>query len=226
MKYRDYKVFAPGGYYHVYNRGVAKTDIFLDDDDRKFFLFRLKEYLFPLKGLFKGKRQNLPGGAAIVAETHTPYKRKMLPPDSFSLLCYCLMPNHFHFLIRQEGVLEVRKLLAKVCTSYSKFFNQKYGRVGSLFQDAFKAISVENDPQLLWVSSYIHNNPKTANLVDNLTDYPWSSYLDYIGKRQGTLCDKEFILKMIGGAEKYKRFAEDSFAKIKERKDCEGLFLD
>ncbi|MCL5667083.1 MAG: transposase [Patescibacteria group bacterium] len=155
-----------------------------------------------------------------------PLRIAPFPKNAFTILCYCLMPNHFHFLIRQNTEIAISDFISKLCSSYGKFFNKKYEHAGGLFQDQFKAVRVENDSQLLWASAYIHNNPKTAGLVQKLEDYAWSSYLDYIGKRQGTLCDKEFILKMIGGAEKYKRFTEGGFEKIKGRKELEHLLLD
>jgi putative transposase len=222
MNYRDYKQFAQDGYYHIYNRGNGKQDIFLDDEDRKFFLFRMKEYLHPLKTVFP--EDGLQGDR--VAESHTPYIRKELPPQSFSLLCYVLMPNHFHLLIRQLGQIPISKLIAKVCTSYSKYFNKKYERLGHLFQDKFKAVRIGSDAQLLWLSAYIHNNPLTAGLVKDLAKYPWSSYPDYVGLRQGTLCDKDFIIKMVESPEAYKKFAAEAGIRIKERKDLEQLLLD
>ncbi len=228
MNYRDYKHFAQNNFYHLYNRGNGRQDVFLDDEDRKFFLFRLKENLFPLKAVFRGlpPEDCLQGGASIVAESHTPYGRKILPPNSFTLFCYCLMPNHFHFLIRQNTELSISKLVGKVFTSYSKYFNAKYEQVGHVFQDRIKAVLVENDPQLLWLSAYIHNNPLTAGLVKDLTDYPWSSYPDYLGLRQGTLCEKDFIIKMVGSPELYKKFVADAAIKIKERKDLLQFLLD
>ena len=217
MKNRDYKNFVQGGYYHLFNRGNGKQDVFLDDEDRKFFLFRLKENLFP-----KSPEGCLLGGS----QAHTPYIRKILPPGCFTLLCYCLMPNHVHFLIRQNTELPISKLIGKVFTSYSKYFNTKYERVGHVFQDRIKAVRVENDSQLMWLSSYIHNNPKVAELVFDLKDFQWSSYLDYIGIRNGTLCDKDFILKMFPSSREYGEFVNSSAEMIKFRKGVEYLLLD
>ena len=223
MNNRDYKKFAPNQYYHIYNRGVGKQDIFLDDEDRKFFLLRLKESLFPETQ--KTAVWKLPDGR-LLGSAHTPYVRKMLPANSFSLLCYCLMPNHFHFLIKQAGLTPISKLISKVCTSYSKYFNKKYTRAGHVFQDKFKSVLVVDDSQLLWLSAYVHNNPRVAGLVKDLKDYQWSSYLDYVGARQGTLCEKGFIFKQFTNVITYNKFVEDAFKKIKERKDIEHLLLD
>jgi putative transposase len=223
MKNRDNKHFAPNTFWHVFNRGNGKQNVFLDLEDFRFFLLRLRENLFPSPE--DGPLGKL-GGASLIAEAHTPYIRKKLPPEAFALLCYCLMPNHFHFLIRQNTTLPISKLIAKVCTSYSMYFNKKYGKVGNLFQSKFKAVLVTSDEQLMWTSAYIHNNPKVAGLTEKLENYPWSSYPDYIGKRQGTICDKEFILKMFKNISEYEKFVSNSFEVISTRKEIQHLLLD
>ena len=136
------------------------------------------------------------------------------------------MPNHFHLVIKQLSDLPVGDIVSRVSNSYSKWFNKKYDRVGSLYQDTFKAVLVESDAYLMWLTAYVHNNPKTAELVKDLKDYPWSSYLDYIGLRQGTLCDKDFILKQFANVDVYRKFVGDAYEKIKERKDLKNLLLD
>ncbi|PIR74896.1 MAG: hypothetical protein COU35_00015 [Candidatus Magasanikbacteria bacterium CG10_big_fil_rev_8_21_14_0_10_47_10] len=216
MKNRDNKIFRAGEYYHIFNRGVGKTDIFLDESDHIFFLRRLRENVVPEKVPFSERREPSPGG----------YVRKEMPPGSFALICYCLMLNHFHLLIRQETDLPVSKLLLKIGTSYSKYFNQKYERIGGSFQDAFKAVNINTDSYLLWLSAYIHQNPKVAGLVENLENYQWSSYPDYIGARNGTLCEKGIILSQFDNKQDYKKFVEDSYAKIKKKKEMESLLLD
>lgn len=222
MKNRDYKIFAPNNYYHVYNRGVGKQDIFLDDEDRKFFLNRLKENLFPAE-----KRVPLlQGGKPSSFVKGKIYIRKTLPTGAFSLISYCLMPNHFHFLIRQNENLPISKLIAKLCTGYSMYFNKKTERVGSLFQGAFKAILVDSDSYLLWLTAYIHQNPTTAGLVKNPEDYQWSSYLDYIESRNGMLCAKDSVTGQFSNIAEYRKFVEESFEKIKQRKELEYLLLD
>lgn len=205
MNYRDYKQFAEGGYYHIYNRGNNKQDIFLDDEDRKCFLFRLREALYP---------------------EFVDSRRKPLPKGAFALLAYCLMPNHFHLLIRQNSVVPITELIKKICTGYSKYFNKKHERIGHLFQDQFKAIGIINDSYLLWVSAYIHQNPKIAGLIKDLPEYPWSSYRDYLSLRSGKLCSKDLILGMVKSAEEYKKFVSDSFEKIKVRKDIQRVLLE
>ena len=201
-------------------------DIFNSVGDYGFFIGRMNENLYPKNSPDGHHLDGAHLGASIVAEAHTPYIRKSLPPESFSLLSYTLMPNHFHFLIRQNTDLPISKLLLKICGSYSKYYNKKYQRVGSLFQDQFKGVHIESDAQLLWLTAYIHNNPKVAGLVKDLNNYQWSSYPDYVGLRQGTLCEKDFILKQFKDINAYKIFVDDAYEKIKERKDLENLLLD
>ena len=114
---RDYKTFAPGEFFHIYNRGNNKQDIFIEDSDYEFFMLRLKQNLYPDK--------------------FDELKIQPLPSNSFSLISYCLMPNHFHLLIRQNSEIPTSKLMLKICSSYSKVFNKKYERVGHIFQDQF-----------------------------------------------------------------------------------------
>ncbi|MDO8521164.1 MAG: transposase [bacterium] len=185
---RDYKQVGPDTFYHVFNRGTAKMKIFLSPDDYGFFLSRLRECLYP-KEIDR----------AELAKTRL-YVRTQLPADAFDLICYCLMPNHFHFLLHQNTELPVNKLIGKLCTGYSKYFNKKYERVGSLFQDQFKSVPITSNEQLLWVSSYIHRNPLEAGLVPKLEEYAYSSYPDFVGLRSGTLCKKEMLMEQCGNS--------------------------
>ncbi len=214
MNYRDYKIFAPAGIYHFFNRGVNKEEIFKDDSDYILFLRRFKEQIT---------------STPLPVAKRNSYHRKIFPSGLFKIYSYCLMPNHFHFLIQQLQATPVSELFHRVVTGYSKVFNLKYGRVGALFQDQYKAVRVENDEQLLWVSGYIHQNPHVAGLVDNLEDWQWSSYLDYIGKRKGILVDTSFILGLPTIANnhgRYKSFVDSTYEVTQNRKDIEHLLLD
>jgi len=212
MGLRDYKNFAEGEYYHVYNRGVGKMVIFKDQQDFHVFLSRLKENIFPSLKI-------IPPEDRHQGKNHTPYIRKTLPVGAFSLITYCLMPNHFHILIKQNTNLSITKLISKVCTSYSKYFNKKYERVGSLFQDKFKAEHVNKNEYLLWLSVYIHLNPRIANLVINDTGWKWSSYPEYLNLSPESICEKEIILEQYKNINSYKKTVEDSYLPIKNRKN-------
>ena len=224
MNNRDYKQFVADNYYHVFNRGNGKQNIFLDSEDYEFFLLRLKENLFPkttipLMTVIRGENKT---------NSHTTYVRKLLPPNSFDLICYCLMPNHYHFLIKQNGDTSIAKLIAKVCTGYSKYFNKKYEHSGHLFQDKFRAVLVDSNEYLLWLSAYIHDNPKTAGLVKKLSNYPWSSYNDYVSEQEGDLCEDDIIMSQFKNKNDYKKFVEESGQLILEKKkeNLKDLFID
>lgn len=120
------RYFQKNSYYHVYNRGNRKQNIFLSHRDYTRFLKKTKEY-----------------------------------KDKFgvTILCYCLMPNHFHFLLRQDTDVPLTTFMLRLGTSYAKYFNIKYEEVGSLFQDRFRAKLIETDAYLLELSRYIHRNP-------------------------------------------------------------------
>lgn len=209
---RDYKNFSCGEVYHIYNRGVNKDDIFRNQDDYQLFLFRLKENLFP--NLIKTERLS-----------KIKNRRKMLPPNSFDLICFCLMPNHFHLLIQQKTDLPITKLISKICTSYSMIFNKKYERVGAVFQDQFKSVRIENNEQLLWTSYYIHKNPIESGLVENLQGYRWSSFSEYFNSfNKWTMCKKDIITKQFHTEDMYLKYFSD-----KEKGapgDLKNLFFD
>jgi len=182
--------------------------IFLDAADHLFFLKRLKENLFPSTW------------APSVGER---YQRKLLPEGAFTLVAYCLMPNHFHLLIRQNTDLPISALMVKLCGGYSKYFNKKYARVGSVFQDQFKVAHVHDNTYLLWLSAYIHQNPKVAGLVSALSDYVYSSYAEYLGDKKEILCDKEIVEEQFETILNYQTFVETSYESIKQKKELTPL---
>jgi len=206
MKNHYYENFGPGEFYHVYNRGNAKEKIFMDADDYKFFLLRLKQNLFP--------------------EENDELRIQKLPDKSFSLIGYCLMPNHFHFLIKQNNQIPISKLMTKLCTSYSMYFNKKYNRVGHVFQNRFKHILIQNDEYLKWLSCYIHQNPKVGGIIQCLEDYRWSSFGQYIYGKGDISCENDIVLCHFKSSEEYKRYVNESYEIIKNNKGIEHLFLD
>src|SRR5579872_5831116 len=117
MKNRDYKQLAIGECYHIYNRGNGKMEIFRDKQDYINFLRRLKHIL----------NIEVPRTVIDFDRTKLSLARMIpLPKDSFSIFCYCLMPNHFHIIIQQNSEISISKLVTKLCTSYSIFYNKKY----------------------------------------------------------------------------------------------------
>lgn len=146
------KQYVSGDYYHLYNRGVEKRRVFMDDQDYRVFLGLLKLYLSPIDAL---------------AKPHLDLS------DAVDLAAYCLMPNHFHLLVKQHTSRGIADLMRCVTVSYVMYFNRRHDRVGSLFQDVYKAVRVTSDRQLYQTEAYIHMNP--ASLVAEVGAYDYSS---------------------------------------------------
>jgi putative transposase len=176
------------GHYHIYNRGVNKRSIFKGDEDYKVFLKYLKESLSPLESPDSKKK------SFKIKETE--YKGVPRRPKNFhgkiDLIAYCLMPNHFHFIIKQVENNAMQEFLHSLLVRYSGYFNKKYKRVGPLFQGRYKAVIVNSDPYLLHLSRYIHLNP-SEHTKDLSTSY--SSYADYLKIRNTEWIKPEIILK-------------------------------
>jgi putative transposase len=127
----------------------------------------------------------------------------------FSVIAYCLMPNHFHFVFRQDGDNPLNIPIAFLFNGYTKAVNKRYNRTGTLFEGPFKSIEVENVNYLLELCRYIHRNPVDDGLVEKLEDWKFSNYLEWIGTRNGTLVDLKFRDKHFKDAKNYESYVKD-----------------
>lgn len=133
--------------------------------------------------------------------------KKYKEETSVQISCYCLMPNHFHFLIRQQNANQIQKFMHRLSTSYSKYFNIKYEQVGSLLQDRFKAKHIDKDEYLLYLTAYIHLNPAGREQdYEDLIRYPWSSLPLFTTDLINDLCNPEEILAMISEIDSKKKY--------------------
>jgi putative transposase len=184
MTIRD-TAFVEGSYYHIYNRGNSKQKIFRDKND--YFRFLKLLYIsnshkkFVIRNFSNKNIYGVDRGNRLV-----------------SIGAYCLMPNHFHLLLSRTEKGDISKFMQKLCTSYSMYFNKKYGRVGTLFEGKFKSRLVDSDRYLKYLFSYIHLNPvkiidpkwKERGIRDRETslsfikNYTYSSYPEYIGNKR------------------------------------------
>ena len=212
------KTYVEDGYYHIYNRGVEKRKIFLDDLDYKVFLKSLKVYLEPLSS--KTPLKTIIIGSYSFQRPPKPLKNYH---SQLELLAYCLMPNHFHFLIKQKARNTIEQFMRSLGTKYSVYFNKRYDRVGSLFQGPYKAVLIDQDDHLLHLSRYIHLNP----VKDSPLHMAYSSYADYLGKRETQWVNTKIILSYFKNARKgifkdllsYQSFVEDYLQDPKETID-------
>lgn len=188
--------FSIDEYYHVYSRGVDKRKIFLDKEDEERFL-RLLYITNSLKSVRFTEFNGLPYSLIERGEQLT------------AVGAYCLMPNHFHLLLRETDEHGISSFMGKLLTSYSMYFNKKYDRTGGLFESTFRAEHVNSDNYLKYLFAYIHLNPiklidpewKEKGIANKkrakeyLSTYEKSSYIEYIGnKREESLIlsPKEF----------------------------------
>lgn len=154
-----------GGYYHVFNRGVEQRYIYDAPHDYLHFLELLQFYRFERPVRFS---------SLTLRERHALCRERKGQP-LVEVICYCLMSNHYHLLLRQESEEGIRRFIHRVGDAYSRYFNTLYQRVGPLFQSRFKAVRIDSDAQLLHVSRYIHLNPVAASLVKDASEHRWSS---------------------------------------------------
>lgn len=208
--------FADGECYHIYNRGVEKRNIFGARGDYERFLYVLfacNDHR-PLVNTYRAFRGLVSIGTEG-DERRDPY---------VDILCFGLMPNHFHLLLRQRCAGGVSAFLQKFGTAYTMYFNTKYERDGALFQGSYKAIHVPCDEYLLPLSRYIHLNPldlvqpawrergirDPKNIHLFLVEYPWSSYADYVGEvRYPFLVDTTLLRGIFPAPGEYAAYVED-----------------
>ena len=168
-----------GELYHIYNRGINKQIIFSAPDNYVYFLGKIRKYLLPV----------------------------------CDILCYCLMPNHFHFLIYANeksvipvkfGAVEMQLVSAAIkhsLSSYTKAYNKTYQRTGSLFVQNTHSkqivFDVNNTPGALMCFNYIHQNPWKSGIVDKIEEWLYSSFRDYVGLRNGTLCNQKKAYELL-----------------------------
>lgn len=187
-------------YFHVYNRGVEKRTIFEDENDYYRFLHDLYE--------FNDINPANPNSRRIVGGlTSNNLKKEAL----VEILCYCLMPNHFHLLLSVPEKSRLTQFMRKLGTGYTMYFNEKYGRVGSLFQGRYKSVLIKDDVYLKHLSRYIHLNPISLDKNKNiLNKYRYSSYLDYIEKKNfPSIISKRFLLNLFKSTNEYRLFVEN-----------------
>ena len=185
------KCYVENGYYHIYNRGVNKSEIFMDSQDFAVFLKYVKQYLMPKNERLTLQLLNNP-------EVSSVERRRMaggLALQNFSqgitLLAYCLMPNHFHFFLKQKSLKAMNLFMKSLTLRYAMYFNRRHKRSGPLFQGVYKAILLTDEAHYLHLSRYIHKQALADSVSD--LDLP-SSYPEYLGLRKSEWVHPEEIL--------------------------------
>lgn len=133
-------------------------------------------------------------------------------PMRVEILSFCLMPTHFHFLLKQEKEEGIYNFIRQFTDSYTRYFNIRHKRRGPLFEGRFKAIKVETGTQLLQISRYIHLNPYSAKLIksrERLLTYQYSSLPEYVKETENEMCQKDMILSQFKSKKSYTDFVLD-----------------
>ncbi|MCR4274731.1 MAG: transposase [Candidatus Campbellbacteria bacterium] len=204
--------FVTGEYYHIYNRGTDKRDIFLCEDDiQRFFL-----------GMSEFNSTELTG--SIYERKLVKKKLGSLAPKGLPLVmfvAYCLNPNHYHFVIKQIAENGVSKFMHRLGSGYTNYFNEKYKRSGGLFQGTYKAIHISSNEYLLHLSVYVNLNFKVHGLGSLAPKLYRSSWGEYIGggEEKEQFCMKEIILDQFSARQDYETYCKETLIDIVQRKE-------
>lgn len=174
---------ASGSFYHIYNRGVEKRDIFLGRRDLSRFLAAIDFY----------RKSPQPTKFSDFKRGFSPLKKITEQKETIRIYCYALVPNHFHLLVQQLEENGITEFMRKLLDSYTKYFNIKYERVGPLFQGSFKAKLIESEAYILYLTKYMHKNvlphSKWEHELNICSSYPY-----YLSGTEHSFCNTKFIL--------------------------------
>ncbi|MES2014601.1 MAG: transposase [Patescibacteria group bacterium] len=211
------RAIAQGEYYHVFNRGTHRMPLVKDKSDWMRFLFLVLYSQSPViikNTLRMVQKGSLIDGFPVSLDQH----EEIVAKRFVELTAFCLMPNHFHLLLRESEEGGSARYLQKLETAYTMYFNTKYQSTGHVFQGRYKSVHVKDNNQLLYLSAYIHRNPRELTAWRAKEEsYPYSSLQDYVDKnRWGSLIVSDIIAGQFGGTTQsnYQDFVRTSTAKI------------
>jgi len=203
-------------FYHVFNRGVDKRRIFMNQNDIRRFFQSMSEFntIDPIGSIFENsfRKAKLGGGASKSGASKSERSNRKL----VKIICFCLNPNHYHLILKQATSQGVEKFIHKLATGYTRYFNLKHQRSGVLFQGPFKAVHIKNNEQLLHTSVYVNLNFKIHQLGGGASKSSWD---EYIGKTEYNFCQKEDIIKQFKNRKDYEKYAMDTLPGIISRKE-------
>lgn len=218
--YRKHPIFTDQ-IYHVFNRSVASLPIFNENRDYERMCEEIDFYRFTEPGVRFShyNRLDTEKRNAYLEKLHKDGKKQVL------IYSFCLIPNHFHLVLKETEEKGIQRFIGNIQNSYAKYFNIKNKRSGSLFQEMFKAIRIETDEYFLQVIRYVHINPYSSFVVrkiEDLANYRWSSLGEYLaGKNYLDFIDKDFLNSFYSSPEKLREFTYDQADYQKKLKEIE-----
>jgi len=198
-------VLANNQIYHILNRSLHRIPIFQNVKEKKRIIDLINYYSLkkrPCK-FSRYKQFSKERKERVILELNPKREKRV------EIICFCLMPNHFHLLLRQRQENGITRFMGDLQNSYVRYYNIKNNRKGPLFESQYKAIRISSEEQLLHVSRYIHLNPYSGYVVKNvneLIDYEWSSFKEYLNLANQELCNKNIILNRFNNSKEYKQF--------------------
>ncbi len=216
--------FANGEYYHVFNRGVDKRDVFSDVHDYDRFTISMNLLNDEEDGLMIGWRDYKKGNPGANVEDFLKLSFRNREP-MVEIIAYCLNPNHYHFILKQINVKGIENFMHKIGISHTKYYNKKNKRSGSLFQGVFKSAHIDSNEYLLYLSAYVNKN----NFIHGYSkddEWKYSSLLDYLGERMDSLVSKDIILGQFANISDYKEFIDRNALYMREKKELEKYLIE
>ena len=208
------EVFVNGGFYHIYNRGNNKRKVFLGRGDLERFFQSMQEF-----------SKEEPIGSIYLNSFKEPSLRSSTS-KLVDFVCFCLNPNHYHFIIRQLVDKGIEKFMHRLGTGYTNYFNEKHKCSGSLFQGRYKAIHIDSNNYLLHLSAYVNLNYEVHKLRSSTSQCGYKSSWDEYQKGFNGMCKKEIVLSQFKNYDDYRKFAIDAVKISRTRKDMEKLLLE
>lgn len=210
--------FYQGEIWHIFNKSIANFGIFNDLNN---------SYRFTNTFSYYNNKLTLESFSKFLKKNSKYKNEKIIYPKDNSLskiLSYCIMPDHYHFLLKVLEDSSLSKFINNVENSFTRYFNIKFYRKGPLWQSAFKSVEIRSNTQLLHVSRYIHLNPITSNLVDKPEDWTFSSYKDFITDKN--LLNNFMKEISIDDIDDYRQFVENNIEYQRELKHIKKLILE
>ncbi|MFZ2975933.1 MAG: transposase [Candidatus Moraniibacteriota bacterium] len=216
--------FANEEYYHIFNRGVDKREIFLSAQEYERFILAMQLLNDKEDGLMIKWRDYKKANSGANLEAFL--KRSFRKRESLvEIIAYCLNPNHYHFILKQTEDNGIERFMHKIGTSYTKYFNKKNKRSGVLFQGVFKSVHIDSNEYLLYLSAYVNKNNFIHGYNKN-NNWQYSSLSDYLDKEKIGFVNRNAVLGQFKNIKEYKEYLKNNALHMKEKKEMEEYLIE